>query len=311
MRRSPYVDPSNASTADMQNSKFIEEDPVKLIEHLQDYVLRLQSAAESWKDNQRLKQRHYTRDAGITDRSARFDYQKARDLPPKIRSVVEDNRMLRSVVKDLKARCNRAEYEAQKERRIALQTRTQLDELRRIFPSEDVDELKRSEELKQTVQELQQTIERKDSAIAVFGKKETVTLKSHAADLAKEEKQRKGLQQEIDQLKQQIHDIALSKREEAIRSKQLKQKYEALRKKASEWKIQVENYSPRNKPALQDGNETQDQSPQKSIKLLDKDVWTGPLEDESVVVMLCLIDAETTTRNPMVQRPVKSFNTNG
>lgn len=278
--RSPYV-AERQSLRSMQPKSLKTEDPVKLIDQLQSYIIRLQNAARDVPRRRAPK--------GFYEKLS-FDFQQSRDLPPAIRAVVEDNRMLKSFVKEWKARCLLAENKAQKERLRSEQFRQELESFRKNFTKEDLEAIEKHKELEKAVDELSSSVKMKEAAIAVLQKKQQVDARLHQAALTDEAKKRDALSGQIERMEEEFKTLKTQRRAEVLEVKRLVGKHESYRRKAAEWKRQLEDSLQREKlyeVAAAQLERWKDRS------FLDQGVATEPYS-ENVFVMLCLIQEEIT-----------------
>ena len=277
---SPYVRESQSTK--LRSGK--TGDPIKLIEQLQDYIVKLQNAKDA-APRRRPSRRFYDKFS--------FEFQQSRDLPPSIRAIVEDNRMLRGLLKQWKGRCQAAETLAHSERTRCEQCREELATLRKTLPKEEVDNMESLEDLRKSKEELEKKLETKENFIAVLQKKQQVDWKLHQAELAVEGKKREALADQISLLKKEIQVLERQKRSEAVEAKRVTAKFGSYRKKAAEWKKQLDEALVQI-GSLPAGNLVVKQS-------CDKGTFTETSGvEEKVLLMLCVVTEEAKEESPAV-----------
>ena len=289
----------------MQRTSVKDDDPVKLIEQLQNYIVRLQSTAKD-APRRRPSRRSYEK--------LSFDFQLSRDLPPTIRAIVEDNRMLRSSIKKWKGRCRSAEREMQKEMLRTEQCRLEFASYQKSFTEEDLLAIENHKELEARMQILQSSVEEKEHVLAILEKKQRVDAKMHQVTLSQHSKQTDALKKQIVELEEEIRCLSLKYRTEILGSKRIMAKYEEEKRRAMRWRGQLNSLLEKeeSKLALPD------------VTVVDPDAKTEAATtretdekgtEERVILMLCVVK-DTETRAPLersiesstsIEKPLDSF----
>ena len=286
---SPYDTRPRASNS-MQRTRVENDDPVKLIEQLQNYIVRLQNTAKDV-PRRRPSRRSYEK--------LSFDDQLSRDLPPTIRAIVEDNRMLRSSIKKWKGRCRSAEREVQKERLRTEQCRLEFASYQKCFTEEDLLAIENHKELEERTQILQTSVEEKEHALAVLEKKQRVDAKMHQVTLLQRSKETDALKKQIKELEEEIRRLSLKYRTEIVGSKRITARYEEQKRRAMRWREQLNSLLEKEESKLMLGD----------VTVVDPDTNTAAVTtratleqttEERVILMLCVVE-DTETRGSLTE----------
>lgn len=271
----------------MSGGRLRSDDPVKLIERLQQYIAKLLGVITDV-SKRRSSKRFYEK--------LSFEYQQSRDLPPAIRAVMEDNRMLKSFVKEWKARCIVAESEAQKERTRLQHYKEEWEAFRKRFSNVDLETIEETKELSRKIEGLESAAEKREALIAILQKKQQVDTKLHQTALFQEAKAKNELTCEIASLKSDLEALKRERRAETLEFKGVHQKYQNLKKKASNWRKQLEDLVDQER----DLRETISILMTKKDLSVDKSISTDKIEEQAFV-MLCIIIDNDPTQNEIIE----------